>query len=72
MHAIEFEADIENGVVRLPENYKKTDRVHAKVILLTEEHALDRAFDPKEFFGVARHTKAEIDAYLADAKAGWR
>jgi hypothetical protein len=28
-------------------------------------------FDPKRFFGAARHSRQEVDAYLDSAREGW-
>ena len=71
MYAIEFETDIEGGVVHIPENYRSPGKVHAKVIILTQEEQHERLFNPKEFFGVARESKDEIDAYLAKTRNEW-
>jgi hypothetical protein len=71
MYAIEFETDIEEGVVHIPENYQSQGKIHAKVIILTQVEQRARGFDPKEFYGVARESKDEIDAYLAETRSEW-
>ncbi|ESQ09905.1 MAG TPA: hypothetical protein DDY14_11245 [Chromatiaceae bacterium] len=46
---------------------------------LAEEDAASEAlapgskepFDPKRFFGAARHSRQEVDAYLDSAREGW-
>lgn len=75
MHAIEFEADIENGVIRLPAIYHKLPKTHARIIVLTDAAPTCKqatAFNPRLFFGVGRQSKAAIDAYLQEARAGWQ
>lgn len=37
MYAVEFEADIRNGTVKVPEIYRHFDNVHAKVVLLVND-----------------------------------
>ena len=64
MHAIEFEADIVDGVIRIPDNHKNIDGIHAKVIVLTQDEQGVIPFNPKVFFGAAHQTKKEVDAYL--------
>ena len=41
MYAIEFEADIENGVVKIPPEYARLRNAHARVVVLVEEPKLD-------------------------------
>jgi hypothetical protein len=31
-----------------------------------------RSFDPRQFFGVARSSRQEVDAYLAEMREGWQ
>jgi len=38
MQALEFEADIENGVLHIPDNIREVGKVHAKVILLINDN----------------------------------
>ena len=37
MQAVEFEADIQDGVVRVPEQYAQLKNAHARVVILFEE-----------------------------------
>ena len=37
MYAIEFEADIQNGVIKIPSQYKELDSKHVKVIVLLDD-----------------------------------
>ena len=37
MYAIEFEADIENGVVKIPSEYAQLRNIHARVVVMVEE-----------------------------------
>ncbi|HEX7026316.1 MAG TPA: hypothetical protein VF268_03680 [Gammaproteobacteria bacterium] len=71
MYAIEFEADIEEGVLHIPENYRSPGKVHAKVIILTQVEQRERHFNPQEFYGVAHESKEEIDTYLAKTRNEW-
>lgn len=36
MHAIEFEADIQNGVVKIPDEYAHLKNRHARIVVLYE------------------------------------
>ncbi|SEA52802.1 hypothetical protein SAMN05660964_01781 [Thiothrix caldifontis] len=74
MHAIEFETDIENGMIRIPDIYRNLHKAHARIIVLTHETSptTPAVFNPRAFFGVGRQPKAAIDAYLREAREGWR
>lgn len=74
MHVIEFEAEIENGVIRLPAIYHELPKTHARIIVLTDDAPTCKqaAFNPRLFFGVGQQSKAAIDAYLQEARAGWQ
>ncbi len=37
MYAIEFEAEIRDGVVKIPEQYARLKNAHARVVVLVEE-----------------------------------
>lgn len=41
MYAIEFEADIENGVVKIPPEYARLRNAHARVVVLIDEPKTD-------------------------------
>jgi hypothetical protein len=73
MHAIEFETDIENGMIRIPDIYRNLHKAHARIIVLTHEaQPVATAFNPRAFFGVGRQPKMAIDAYLREAREGWQ
>ncbi len=40
MYAIEFEADIQNGTVKIPEMYRQLNNAHAKVVLMVNDESL--------------------------------
>ncbi|SOB74557.1 hypothetical protein SAMN04488490_0039 [Marinobacter sp. LV10R510-11A] len=40
MYAIEFEADIRNGTVKLPEKYRLLDSAHVRVVLTVNDERL--------------------------------
>ncbi|WP_024329279.1 hypothetical protein [Thioalkalivibrio sp. ALR17-21] len=37
MYAIEFEADIRDGVVRIPDEYARLNNTHARVVVLVDD-----------------------------------
>jgi hypothetical protein len=37
MYAIEFEADIQNGVVKIPPEYARLRNIHARVVVMVGE-----------------------------------
>lgn len=37
MYAIEFEADIKNGAVKIPQMYRQLENSHAKIVLMVED-----------------------------------
>ncbi|NWO04467.1 MAG: hypothetical protein HLX50_01825 [Alteromonadaceae bacterium] len=37
MYAIEFEADIQDGVVKIPPEYARLKNTHARVVVMVEE-----------------------------------
>jgi hypothetical protein len=54
MQAYEFDAAIENGIIRVPPMYRDRIRSHVKVILLEQE---GEKTAPKEFTALRLHTK---------------
>jgi len=50
MYAIEFEADIKNGVIHLPENYQSLNNKHCKIVLLTHEMRENENIPKKNMF----------------------
>lgn len=71
MYAIEFETDIEEGVVHIPQNLRSPGKIHANVIILAQAEQRERHFNPKEFYGIANGSKEEIDAYLVKTRNEW-
>ena len=72
MYAIEFEADIENNVLQIPASYKNLDKVHARVIILTQEPQYPAtAFNPRSFFGIGKQSKQACDAYITSIRDEW-
>ena len=51
MHAIAFETDVRQGIIRIPLQYRTQLTTHVKVILLQEEHdeQADRQGQPASF-----------------------
>lgn len=41
MYAVEFEADIRNGTVKIPEMYRRFDNARARIVLMVSEDVLD-------------------------------
>lgn len=41
MYAIEFEADVREGVVKIPEGYERLNNVHVRVVVLVEEPVVE-------------------------------
>jgi len=37
MYAVEFETDIDNGIVHVPKRYSNLKKVHAKVLLMVDD-----------------------------------
>ena len=51
MHAVEFESQVEGGMIRIPERYKSAIGSRVKVIVLTDEHSAAKRgrFGPEDF-----------------------
>ena len=47
MYAIEFEADIRDGIVKIPAKYRELDNSHARIILMVKENQLDSVVQPE-------------------------
>lgn len=41
MYAIEFEADIRNGTVKIPEKYRQLNNTHARIVLMVNDERLE-------------------------------
>ncbi len=56
MYAVEFETDIRNGMVKIPDQYARLKNAHARVVLLVEEPDADtdlKAFTEHSASGIA-------------------
>ncbi|SFM52367.1 hypothetical protein SAMN05421721_10829 [Ectothiorhodospira mobilis] len=60
MYAVEFEADIRDGVVRIPDRYARLHNAHARVVLLLEEPDTDT-----EVKAFSEHTAHAIEEWRA-------
>ena len=40
MYAVEFEADIRNGIVKIPEIYRQLNNAHAKVVVIVSDERI--------------------------------
>lgn len=58
MYAIEFEADIQNGMVKIPEMYRQLDNAHAKIVLMVDDESFQ-----------TQRSETELDFTHADIKA---
>ena len=41
MYAIEFEADLQDGVLVIPDDYKSLNKRHVRVVILFDDHRGD-------------------------------
>ena len=63
MNAIEFEADIQNGLVRIPDQYRQLDNKHAKIVLMVKDERLAKQVEVElDFTGVDIQSFAGSDA----------
>ena len=58
MYAVEFEAEIRDGVVRIPEEYARLRNGHARVVVLLDDE-LEPDSDLKAFSGHSANTIEE-------------
>ncbi len=73
MYAVEFQAPIKNGAIHLPKNYRdlyESQEVQVFIMPIKRKN-IKYSFNPKDFFGVAKTSKDEIDQYLQSAKSEW-
>jgi hypothetical protein len=69
MYAIEFGTDIEDNVFRVLESYKNLNKVHARVIILTQEPQYPaKMFNARTFFGIGKQSKQACDAYITSVR----
>ncbi len=73
MYAVEFQAPIKNGAVHLPKNYRDLyESQEVQVFIMPiKEKKVRSLFNPKQFFGVAKISKEEVDQYLKSSKSEW-
>ncbi|MCL5424618.1 MAG: hypothetical protein M1154_03050 [Gammaproteobacteria bacterium] len=48
MHAIEFEADIQNGMVKIPDEYAHLKNRHARIVVLYENATEEESLSVKQ------------------------
>lgn len=58
MYAIEFEADIKEGIVKIPDKYSRLKNTHARVVLLIEEPRADQ-----ELKEMSNHSASTIEEW---------
>lgn len=58
MYAIEFETEIRDGVVRIPEQYARLKNGHARVVVLVEGDEID-----PELRAFSNHSAETIDEW---------
>lgn len=64
MYAIEFETDIQDGIVKIPEEYRQLKNKHARVVILVQETLLDlelKAFSDHSAATISEWKEAEED-----------
>ncbi|CEP36914.1 Putative uncharacterized protein [Halomonas sp. R57-5] len=75
MQAIEFEADIQNGVVKIPDEYAHLKNRHARIVVLYENTADEESssvrqvgidFGPVKAPSLAAHDGVEYQRNLRD------
>ncbi|MGZ8944554.1 MAG: hypothetical protein ACXW1W_03915 [Methylococcaceae bacterium] len=50
MYAIEFQADIKNGMIKIPSQYNKLNSKHVKVIALIDDSEIINPFEENQLF----------------------
>lgn len=60
MYAIEFETEIRNGVMVIPEKYARLKNTHARVVILVDE---DDSREDSEVRAFSNHTAGIIDEW---------
>ena len=80
MYAIEFETDVQHGVIRIPFQYRARLGTRVKVILLQEEgKQVERgkqpsSFEPidyEQYFGVTNIGQEKLDRHLRRLRDEW-
>ncbi|TDN95750.1 hypothetical protein [Halomonas ventosae] len=60
MYAVEFETDIRDGIVKIPEEHERLKNAHARVVVLVEEPEADT-----EVRAFSEHSAGTIDEWRA-------
>ena len=63
MYAVEFEADICDGVVKIPEQYDQLKNAHARIVVLLETENSD-----SEVRALSNHAAGNIDEWKDPAE----
>ena len=72
MYTVEFDADVKDGIIQIPTEYKELNNQHLRIIALTSSNNTQtKKFNPKDYFGIANTSKSDIDNYLAVTKSEW-
>ena len=58
MYAVEFETDIQGGIIRIPEEYQRLQNKHAKVVILIQENP-----DDLELQAISNHSAATVEEW---------
>ena len=58
MYAIEFEADVRNGILKIPDIYKSLKDQHVRVVIL-----LDHPEDTSELMAFSEHSATLINEW---------
>jgi hypothetical protein len=68
MYAIEFEADIKDGVVKIPEEYKTLANRHARVVILLEDD-----YETSDLRAFSDHSAGLVDEWQSTTEdAIWK
>lgn len=49
MYAIQFEADVQNGMIKIPSQYKELDLKHLKIIALLDDSEMIKPLEEKRY-----------------------
>lgn len=63
MYAVEFEADIRDGVVKIPEQYARLNNTHARIVVLLEGESPD-----SELRALSNHAAGNVDEWKDPAE----
>jgi hypothetical protein len=63
MYTIEFEADIQNGIVKIPDDYRTLKDQHVRVVILIDEDK-----DERELRAYSEHSAGLLDEWLEPAE----